>query len=291
MRRSRGRRARASLLAVLTAGTLAACAADDSADDSAEDAAPAAEARGTYLALGDSIPFGFVDDHPGGYADPDAFVGYPELIGEARGLEVVNTTCPGESTASFGDVTADNYGCTNVAGQEPGFRDAYPLHVDYDGSQLDEALRVLRGTEDVELVTLQIGANDAFLCDRSGACDTPEGREALGRQVEPGVAAILAALRTEGGYDGPIVVLGYYSLDYGDPVPLPGSEPLNRALAAAAEASGAAFADVDALFRPLAEAAGGTAERAGLVHPDDVHPTPEGQRLLADAVEQVLGPA
>ena len=44
-----------------------------------------AGAAGTYLALGDSVPFGYIGDNPDGYEDEDAFVGYPELIARGRG--------------------------------------------------------------------------------------------------------------------------------------------------------------------------------------------------------------
>jgi lysophospholipase L1-like esterase len=262
---------------------LTACGADDAGTGAPEDGG------GTYLALGDSVPFGYIDDNPGGYQDEDAFVGYPELIGEDRGLDVVNAACPGETTTSFVDLTAVSFGCTNVRGQEPGFRDAFPLHVDYDGTQLEEALQVLQETDDVELVTLQIGANDGFLCRTGGECSTAEGLQALTGRVEENVGGILSALRDEGRYDGQIVVVGYYSLDYGDPVSIAASQGLNQALSAAAEANDADFADSTTLFRPVAEAAGGSSIDAGLVLPDDVHPTLEGQRLLADAVEQALG--
>jgi lysophospholipase L1-like esterase len=41
-------------------------------------------------------------------------------------------------------------------------------------------------------------------------------------------------------------------------------------------------------FRPVAEKSGGNSTTAGLVLPHDVHPTAEGQRLLAEAVEKAL---
>ena len=107
------------------------------------------------------------------------------------------------------------------------------------------------------------------------------------------VDTILGTLRDEGGYDGRIVVVGYYPLGLhrrGDD--LRQSSGLNEALATAAaerhdaDVRRAPFEAVPAgRRRPRAAAA----SRPGLVYPDDVHPTPEGQRLLADAVEQVLG--
>ena len=86
------------------------------------------------------------------------------------GLDVVNATCPGETTASFLDATAQSNGCENSLQGRSGFRSHFPLHVAYDSpqqSQLDYALQTLRKTDDVRLVTLQIGANDAFLCQQT----------------------------------------------------------------------------------------------------------------------------
>jgi lysophospholipase L1-like esterase len=186
------------------------------------------------------------------------------------------------------NLSAISFGCTNVQGQDPGYRDAFPLHVDYDGTQLEEALQVLEETDDVQLVTLQVGANDGFLCQTTGECDDVAGLQALTGRIQANVDGILSALRDEGGYDGRIVVVGYYSLDYGDPISVAAGQGINDALSAAAEANGADFADSTELFRPVAEQAGGRSVDAGLVLPDDVHPTLEGQRLLADAVEQVL---
>jgi lysophospholipase L1-like esterase len=288
-------RIRCSLLAALTAAALAACGSggDDADDDaagssSASSSSAPAEARGAYLALGDSVPFGYIGNNPGGYEDEDAFVGYPELVAEDEDLDVVNATCPGETTASFLDESAQSNGCTNVRGQEPGYRDQYPLHTDYDGAQLDHAVQVLQEDDAVELVTLQIGANDAFICQSTGACGSVEGITALAATVRGNVDTILSTLRGEGGYDGRIVVVGYYSTDYADQITVFGIQRINEALTAAAQAHDAEVANSFDAFRPVAEAAGGSAIDAGLVFPDDVHPTPEGQRLLADAVQQVL---
>ncbi|MGY1745581.1 SGNH/GDSL hydrolase family protein [Blastococcus sp. SYSU D00695] len=293
MRSPLGPRARCSLLALLTATALAACGSDDdpgsggAAPESSATSSSAAPAEVTYLALGDSVPFGYIGNDPDGYEDEDAFVGYPELVAEDEDLELLNATCPGETTASFLDEAAQSNGCTNDRGQEPGFRDQYPLHADYDGPQVDEAVRVLQ-EGGVELVTLQIGANDGFICQATGACSDVPGITALAEQVRANVDTILTRLRGDGGYDGRIVVVGYYALDYSDPITTFGIQQINGALTTAAQAHDAQVADAFGAFQPVAEAAGGSTVDAGLVYPDDVHPTPDGQRLLADAVEQVL---
>ena len=136
-------------------------------------------------------------------------------------------------------------------------------------------------------MTLQIGANDFFLCSQTGACGTPEGIQALAAQVGQTVDRILSTLREEAGYTGRIAVVTYYALDYADPfgdVTL----DLDSGIAEVAEVNGADVADGYLAFEEEARAAGGDSVEAGLVLPDDVHPTEEGQRLLADAVTAVV---
>ncbi|MFD2093969.1 SGNH/GDSL hydrolase family protein [Blastococcus deserti] len=244
---------------------------------------------GTYLALGDSVPFGYVGNRPDLYPDPDNFVGYPELVARDLGLRLLNASCPGETTASFIDATAQSNGCQNSFGSDLGYRDRFPLHVDYEGSQLDYALQVLEEEPHVRLVTLQLGANDGFLCQRTGECSTPEGLAALAERVRVNLDHILCTLREEGDYRGRLVVVTYYALDYADPVGVASTRILNAAITAAAAENRAVVADGFTAFQSRALQAGGSSIAAGLVHPNDVHPTAEGQRLLADAVERAVG--
>jgi lysophospholipase L1-like esterase len=243
----------------------------------------------TYLALGDSVPFGYFGNAGSLYLDPDNFVGYPELVADDLKLRLLNASCPGETTASFIDVDAQSNGCTNSVGSPTGYRDAFPLHVDYEGSQLDYALEVLEDAPHVRLVTLQLGANDGFVCQRIGECSTLAGVQALAARVQANLDLILSTLRDEGDYRGRIVVVTYYALDYADPVGVASVQILNQAIAAAAVANGAVVADGFGAFQARALQAGGSSIAAGLVHPNDVHPTLEGQRLLATAVEQAVG--
>lgn len=244
----------------------------------------------TYLALGDSVPFGFIGNAPSLYPDPDNFVGHPELVAEDLRLRLLNASCPGETTASFVDATAQSNGCENSPSSATiGYRDRFPLHVDYEGSQLDYAVEVLEEAPHVRLVTLQLGANDAFLCQKTGQCSTLAGIQALAADVQKNLGTILSTLRDEGDYRGRIVVATYYALDYAKPVDVAGVQILNQAIAAAAHANGAVVADGFGAFRSRALAAGGSSVAAGLVRAGDIHPTAEGQRLLATAVEQALG--
>ena len=92
---------------------------------------------------------------------------------------------------------------------------------------------------------------------------------------------ILKTLREQ--YDGQIVVVTYYALNYSDAFGA-ATKVLGDGLAQIAEANGADVADGYEAFRARAAEAGGDSVAAGLVLPNDVHPSEEGQRLLADAV-------
>jgi lysophospholipase L1-like esterase len=273
---------------------LAACSSAGGSGDAA-DSGPAAGSsaadRGTYLALGDSVPFGYrAGEAAQAYQDPTGFVGYPELVGGSLGLDVVNAACPGETTASFSDVTAQGNGCANSPTTPAGFRTAYPLHVDYDApdqSQLDYAVSTLQQTEDVRLVTVQVGANDAFICQQTTADQCISEIGTVAQTVQTNLSTILSTLRGQGGYDGPIVVVSYYALDYAGATAA-GTQVLDSGITAAAKANDAVVANGYDAFKPLATGSAGSSIEAGLVLPSDVHPTETGQQLLAQSVQGVL---
>jgi len=265
------------------------CTSDDAAADS--DAASGGEAAPTYLALGDSVPFGYRGGATEDFPDAENFVGYPELVAEELGFDLLNASCPGETSGSFQDATAQSNGCENTLNGPDGYRTAYPLHVEYDGadqSQLDYAKQALKDG-DVDLVTLQIGANDAFLCQQTTAsgCSTAEDLQQVGQTVQDNLDQILLGLRNDAGYNGQIVVVTYYALNYSDPTGL-AIQALDNGIAQIAGRYAADIADGYAAFKPAADAAGGDSVAAGLVLPNDVHPTDKGQQLLADAVTAVV---
>jgi lysophospholipase L1-like esterase len=284
------RRVVIALAAAACVVTTTSCSAGNTSDDSAAASSSAADS-GTYLALGDSVPFGYRGGATAEFSDAENFVGYPELVGEELGLEVLNASCPGETTASFLDATAQSNGCDNTLTSGFGYRTAYPLHVLYDSidqSQLDFAVNTLTETEDVELVTIQIGANDAFICQQTTAdrCSSPADLQTLAQTVQTNLDTILSTLRDEAGYDGQIVVVTYYALNYTDPTGV-AIQLLDNSITDVAARYGADIADGYAAFKPKADASGGDSVAAGLVLPGDVHPTQVGQQLLADAVTAV----
>jgi lysophospholipase L1-like esterase len=296
----RGPRRRAAVL--LATGVLVTAGCSGGGDDNAaatssssaasSSAAGASSDGGSYLALGDSVPFGYRGGEPAeAYADPTDFVGYPQLVGEKLGLDVINASCPGETTESFSDTTAQSNGCENSPGSPQGYRTAYPLHVDYDApdqAQLDLAVRTVKDTDDLKLVTLMIGANDGIICQATTPDRCASEIVGVATTVQDNVTAILSTLRDQ-GYDGQIVVVSYYALNYADANGTAATQLLNAGITAAAKNSGATVASGFDAFQPTAQGSGGDSIAAGLVLPNDIHPTAQGQQLLADAVVAAAG--
>ena len=104
-------------LAALLAVAAAVCAAASTTPAHAASGAVAPGSR--YLALGDSVTFGYQE--PGvvpapNYANAGSFVNYPQELGAVLGLKVTNAACPGETSASFINPSAQSNGCENRIG-------------------------------------------------------------------------------------------------------------------------------------------------------------------------------
>lgn len=255
----------------------------------------AGEQGGGYLALGDSVTFGFIFQAGFEYLNPDNFVGYPAYVGEDLGTKVVNAGCPGQTTSSFISISGADNGCTT-------FRTSAPLHVTYSGTQLAFATSYLSSHRDTRLVSLQLGANDAFLleksCNNVPACILA-GLPGVLATVTTNLDTILDALKAT-HFEGTIVVLNYYSLDYTD---VPGTTlvaALNQAIGAAAKDDGATVADVFTAFKTASSTsfAGGRTCKAGLLNASpqnqfvcDVHPSQSGQQLIGSTVEEAFDDA
>ena len=246
-------------------------------------------APGNYLALGDSVPFGFHNAvNPAIFLNPRNLVGYPELLAHEEHLRLANASCPGETTGSFINPTRDIFKCEGPAG----YRTNFPLHVKYSGSQLAFAVHYLRTTPNVRLVTLELGANDVFRCQAQTAdqCASPAELQPVLAKLHENIERIVTTLRTQGHYRGQIIVVDYYALNYADPVGVAGAEALDKAIDTAARDRGARVASGFLAFEPIAFAKGGGDSRAaGLVRPaPDVHPTPFGHEVLEDTVQRVF---
>jgi lysophospholipase L1-like esterase len=244
---------------------------------------------GAYLALGDSVPFGFsplLDAK-----DAENFVGYPEIVAERLGIDGVNATCPGEATGGFLSLSGTDNVCRP-------YRSANPLHVSYKTSQMEFALKYLRRHHDTKLVTLTLGANDFFRFSKDCAAGPTVGTCPLGlggvlATMQANLNTILSGIR-HAGYHGTIVAVTYYSLVY-DAAGIAGTNLLNGPMIAAAGANQALVASGLEAWRATAGAApfNGDSCAAGLLiatppNGCDVHPTPKGRDLLAGAVLQAI---
>jgi lysophospholipase L1-like esterase len=288
---------RLAVLTTLVAGLVAAPAA----------ARPAPVTPGsTYLALGDSVTFGYQEPTvvpAPRYARASSFVGYPEQLGAVLRLKVANAACPGETSSSFIDPSAQSYACENVVGPDGrprpgGYRASFPLHVRYTGSQLRYAVAFLRAHRDVRLVSLMIGANDFFVCQvtTSDGCSSPAEQQALLRRLAANVRRILSAIRTRAHYRGQLAIVTYYSLDYASPGQNRLVGTLNRTVKTAARPFSIVVARGFPLLRAAALRSQSNTCTAGLLtqlgRPGacGVHPSFAGQALLAQALGRAVRP-
>jgi lysophospholipase L1-like esterase len=278
--------------AVLVAATIAAGTAS-------ADPVNGSDANGTYLALGDSVAFGYV---PGNavpapkYLDAHSFVGYPEFLAQQLNERVSNASCPGETAASMLVAGAQSNGCENSLGSPVGYSTLYPLHVQYQGTQMQYALKYLAAHKHTRLITIDIGANDAFLCQETTLDHCSSLPELIGvaTEIATNLGTIYHELRVDAGYTGTIVALSYYSLSYSDPAQIAGAQFLNNAISGVTTAFGGIVADGFGAFAGPSLAHGGDPCAAGLLVklPDgtcNIHPSAAGHRLLAAAIANAIG--
>jgi lysophospholipase L1-like esterase len=261
-----------------------------------------------YLALGDSVPFGYRESNAipaPNYHHPKDFVGFPEDVAANLDLRVTNAACPGETTSSFINAAAQSNGCENTftkgaAHPTPvGYRTLYPLHATYSSakeSQLTFAEKFLRAHKRTSLVSLMIGANDGFICITRTNDSCFKEFSALQAKITKNVTRILKGIRHKAHYTGQIVLLTYWSLDYHTAIDNEESQGLNSALEKAAKGFNVEIANGYKQFR-LASAQGrGDPCTAGLLTALSgadkgtcgVHPSAAGAAVLAQAVEQAV---
>jgi lysophospholipase L1-like esterase len=243
-----------------------------------------------YLSLGDSVTFGYQEPNvtpAPNYHNAATFPGYPEQLGAELHLQVTNPACPGETSGSLINVKVQSNGCEN------GYRQAYPLHVRYAKSQLAFGVAFLRSHPQVKLVSLMIGANDLFICEKKTGCTTSAEQHSVFTQVAGNVRRILSAVRGQAHYRGQLAILNYYSLDFTSALITNAVEGLNRAVDAAAKPFHVEIADGFAEFQTASKRAANQPCLAGLLTQLSaggcgVHPTYAGQALLAQAVLKAI---
>jgi lysophospholipase L1-like esterase len=299
----RGHAVRSALVAICAIGLLAAASSSALAKaNNHKSKTPTINTRtpvtsgSTYLALGDSVPFGYEESSvvpAPNYADASSFLGYPELLGSELHLKIVNAACPGETSSSLIDPTAQSHSCENTLGKgNVGYRTMFPLHVSYPGSQLGFAISYLKKHHDVRLVSLMVGGDDLFLCQETTAdhcASLPEQAGVLGTIVKND-KTILSAIRNQAHYGGQVALVNYYSIS----ASLTALTALgNQTIATALKPFHVVVADAFGEFAAAAAHSGGDPCTAGLLTQLSgggcgVHPSYAGQSLLAQAVEKAI---
>ncbi|GAA4108992.1 hypothetical protein GCM10022415_01900 [Knoellia locipacati] len=245
----------------------------------------AGRATSWYLALGDSLAAGYQpgvgDDRTGGYVG-----GVLSALQEsAPKAKLRNLSCSGATTTSMLGVDRCTY---------------------EQGSQVDAAVAFLAAHKTkVDLVTIDIGANDVTPCAR-GTVDVACAIGAVGT-VERNLTTILGRLRAATGPQTQIVVLNYYNPFLAAWLTGPAGQQvaalttqlqamLNGAVARSATSADADVADVATAFRstnttPVATAYGTIPTNVATIcawtwmcSRNDIHANDTGYAVLADVV-------
>ena len=243
----------------------------------------------TYLALGESISFGY--DPTVAAPAPNKFTGYPEVVAEILQLrqsnKEVNASCPGETSGSFITFGAPDNGCQ-------AFKNAFGLHTNYAGSQLNFAVSQLQTNKHINLVTLSIGGNDLLLLEQQ--CATAPSFAVCVNTKLPGVlqsfaqnlVQILTALRAQGAFTGTLILMKQYSPS-ADPLYVQVVGAMDQVMVEVGTPFGAKFADGFGAFQLASALFQSDPCKAGLLirlsrTACDVHPSPAGRDLLAATV-------
>ncbi|MGE5335028.1 MAG: SGNH/GDSL hydrolase family protein [Nitrososphaerota archaeon] len=235
-----------------------------------------------YMALGDSLSFGFQPnlDFTSGFVD-DIF----NDLHQANVTGVTNYACAGETTA-----TMINGGCVG----------RFAHHGSYTGPQLQAAIDFLKNPRNqgrVSPITLEIGSNDVLPDWDEATCSASSSAGAdLARMDDNLTSVILPQLLAALGNgtkanNGDLHLLNYYN-PFAKECPDSAKfvHEVNDHLAADAAKFGIPVVDVYTQF-------GGDADTASNIciytwicsNFHDVHPTNDGYRAIAKAVESTLG--
>jgi lysophospholipase L1-like esterase len=247
------------------------------------------------------------------------FTGYPEILDSTTGIakisNLVNLSCPGETSASFIDVSKPDYQCHYRSPDHPGFKAYYGLHDTYftdqggiynggiDGAQLAEALLRFDKDPAINLVTINLGGNDLILLQercRPNPLSPPDAACVLSQL--PGVLASYAQnlksilQRIRGKYNDKLVLVTFYSPDYSNTpdgqLQMTAVSALNGMARLVALGYNVKIADGYTAFATASRSTGGDPCKAGLLVRTgettcDVHPSLAGQTLLAKTVMDV----
>jgi lysophospholipase L1-like esterase len=267
----------ATVLLVL-AGTATGCGASRSASP---------HPKSYYLALGDSIAYGFQPTKKPGTRASAFDTGYVDVVAArlrklSPHLRVVNYGCPGESTVTFA-----HSGC-------PGIADGFKLHSAFRGPQLRAAESFLRAhAGEVSPITLTLWGNDWFpllldKCQGKATCVRAQGPRTIA-SIGARLTSILKRLRAAAP-GATIIVTGAWNVDPRQPAQLePIYRALNASIARAASASGARVAKTLPIFNPPGKQQSRLCTLTFICSKSDPHPTDAGYRALAGAFMTASG--
>lgn len=238
-----------------------------------------------YLALGDSLAFGFqfekfnanVPTVPAslfatGYVDVLA-----RMLKEIRpGVTTVNYGCTGETSLTF-----IQGGCLYTSL-------GFPLHDGYDGSQLSAALRFLdahRGQ--VSPITINLGTNDlnalTELCGADVSCYFANGPVVI-NNIATNLGDILSQLRAAAP-DAEIITFTHYDVaSLFDPRLLPLKQAFNAVVVSSAATSSTRVADVFGAFNKGPQPATLCALTFICTSLQDSHPSDLGYQVIAQQI-------
>jgi lysophospholipase L1-like esterase len=226
-----------------------------------------------YLALGDSIAYGFQPTKANANR-ASAFPGYVEVFAArlrklSPQIEVVNYGCPGESSVTF------------ARGRCPTLAEGVKLHDPYRGPQLKAALSFLRAHPgQVSPITLTLWGADLAPLSAKGK----RARAAIA-SFAPRFATILRQLRAAAP-NADIIVTGAWNPEANG---LAQTMPLYRSVdAAIRRAATGSRARVTNMFAAFNGSGNVQAQKARLCRltfacRDDPHPNDAGYRAMADA--------
>ena len=238
-----------------------------------------------YLALGDSLAFGFqfVKFNANFPSEPasifstgyvDALAGMLQEIGP--GVTTVNYGCPGETSLTF-----IQGGCIYTAA-------GFPLHDPYDGSQLSAALEFLQAHRgEVSPITINIGENDLnglrALCGGDVSCYFANGPLVLDN-IATNVDYALSQLRAAAPDAEIITFTNYDVASLFDPRFLPLAQAFNSVVISTAAASSVRVADVFGAFNSGPQPATLCALTFVCTPLQDSHPTDLGYEVIAQQI-------
>ncbi len=246
--------------------------------------------RRYYLALGDSIAYGFQTQKALAGLPPEAFdTGFVDVFGARLrrlrpSLVTVNYSCPGESTTSVREP------CVWKAS-------GHALHDDYDGPQLAAAVAFLKAHRGrVSPISLSLNGNDvdAFVqsCPPGDTDCIERGAPAAVAAYRQRLRAIVLKLR-RAAPDAEIILTGSYDPDVGAfPIADPLFASVNSAESHVAARARAKFADPFPVFNPQGDLAAETTAICTLTlvcTQQDSHPSDAGYQALADVVWAASG--